>query len=160
MPSVRNALVVGGGIAGMTLGTALLRRGIRAEVVEINPAWSVLGIGISVQGATLRALEHALAGRTVDLVLSDMSPNISGIAVSDQARAMHLAELALEFAMKQLQPAGALLVKVFQGEGFDGFVKAMRGVFVQVRTHKPDASRKGSREVYLLGRGLKAVATN
>ena len=57
MPSVRNALVVGGGIAGMTLGTALLRRGIRAEVVEINPAWSVLGIGISVQGATLRALK-------------------------------------------------------------------------------------------------------
>ena len=57
MPSVRNALVVGGGIAGMTLGTAMLRRGIRAEVVEINPAWSVLGIGISVQGATLRALK-------------------------------------------------------------------------------------------------------
>jgi 23S rRNA (uridine2552-2'-O)-methyltransferase len=108
----------------------------------------------------LAAVEAALAGAKADLVLSDMAPNISGIALTDQLRLIGLTELALDFAAKHLKPQGNFLVKVFQGEGFDGFVKAMRGVFVQVRTHKPDASRKGSREVYLLGRGLKAVATN
>ncbi len=104
----------------------------------------------------LVALEHELAGVKADLVLSDMAPNISGIVPADQARLIGLVELALDFAAKHLKPQGNFLVKVFQGEGFDGFVKAMRSVFVQVQTRKPDASRKGSREVYLLGRGLKA----
>ena len=104
--------------------------------------------------AGLAQLEQALAGATADLVLSDMAPNISGIATADQSRLMGLAELALAFAARHLKPQGSFLVKVFHGAGFEDYVKTMRGVFAQVLTRKPDASRKGSREVYLLGRGL------
>lgn len=106
-------------------------------------------------GETLAELERLLAGKAVDLVLSDMAPNISGIASVDQARAVGLAELALDFAINHLKPQGNFLVKVFQGAGFEEFVKALRGHFVQVMTRKPEASRSRSNEVYLLGRGLK-----
>ena len=88
-------------------------------------------------------------------MLSDMAPNISGISLADQSRLIGLVELALDFAVNRLKPQGNFLVKVFQGVGFDEFVTAMRKAFAQVQTRKPDASRKGSREVYLLGRGLK-----
>jgi 23S rRNA (uridine2552-2'-O)-methyltransferase len=104
----------------------------------------------------LAAVERELAGAQADLVLSDMAPNISGVTTVDQSRLIGLVELALDFAAKHLKPQGNFLVKVFQGAGFDVYVKAMRDVFVQVQTRKPDASRKGSREVYLLGKGLKA----
>ena len=104
---------------------------------------------------TLAELERRLAGKAVDLVLSDMAPNISGIAGVDQARAVALAELALEFAINQLKPQGSFLVKIFQGAGFEEFVKALRGHFGQVLTRKPEASRSRSNEVYLLGKGLK-----
>jgi 23S rRNA (uridine2552-2'-O)-methyltransferase len=87
-----------------------------------------------------------------------MAPNISGIAQVDQARLVGLVELALDFAAKHLKPQGNFLVKIFHGAGFDEYVKAMRGVFRQVQTRKPDASRKGSREVYLLGKGLKETS--
>ena len=100
----------------------------------------------------LSALSQAIGGRRVSLVMSDMAPNISGIGPVDQTRAMYLAELALEFARGILGPGGALLVKVFQGEGFDAFVVEMRQSFAQVRTRKPKASRSRSREVYVLGR--------
>ena len=103
----------------------------------------------------LAALERELAGAKADLVLSDMAPNISGISLADQSRLIGLVELALDFAVNRLKPQGNFLVKVFQGVGFDEFVTAMRKAFAQVQTRKPDASRKGSREVYLLGRGLK-----
>jgi 23S rRNA (uridine2552-2'-O)-methyltransferase len=103
----------------------------------------------------LAAVERELAGAQADLVLSDMAPNISGVTTVDQSRLIGLVELALDFAAKHLKPQGYFLVKVFQGAGFDAYVKAMREVFVQVQTRKPDASRKGSREVYLLGKGLK-----
>ena len=83
--------------------------------------------------------------------LSDMSPNISGIAMSDQARAMHLAELALDFAVKHLKPGGNFLVKVFQGSGFQEFFKEMQARFEKVSTRKPEASRGRSNELYLLG---------
>jgi 23S rRNA (uridine2552-2'-O)-methyltransferase len=106
-------------------------------------------------GETLAELERLLAGKAVDLVLSDMAPNISGIASVDQARAVGLAELALDFAINHLKPQGNFLVKVFQGAGFEEFVKALRGHFGQVMTRKPEASRSRSNEVYLLGRGLK-----
>ncbi|HTD92111.1 MAG TPA: RlmE family RNA methyltransferase [Burkholderiales bacterium] len=105
----------------------------------------------------LTAVEQALAGAPVDLVLSDMAPNISGITLADQSRLMGLVELALDFSIKHLKPQGNFLVKVFHGGGFDAYVKAMRNAFSQVQTRKPDASRKGSREVYLLGKGLKRV---
>src|SRR5574340_1281069 len=106
-------------------------------------------------GATLAGLERLLAGRAVDLVLSDMAPNISGIASVDQARAMALAELALDFAVRHLKPQGNFLVKTFQGAGFEEFVKILRGRFGQVLIRKPEASRSRSSEVYLLAKGLK-----
>jgi 23S rRNA (uridine2552-2'-O)-methyltransferase len=103
----------------------------------------------------LDALLLALGGSKADLVISDLAPNISGIAVSDQARAMHLAELALEFAGQCLKPGGSLVVKVFQGVGFTEFLGAMRRAFAKVGSRKPEASRGRSSEMYLLGKGLK-----
>ena len=105
--------------------------------------------------SVLRQLEALLAGERVDLVLSDMAPNISGVPVSDQARIMHLAELGLDFCRQWLKPDGAFLVKVFQGYGYEDFVREMRQVFKSVATRKPDASRDRSAEVYLLGKALK-----
>ena len=96
-------------------------------------------------------LEERLGGRQAGLVISDMSPNISGIGMADQARAMELAELALDFSVQHLQPGGAFLVKVFQGSGFEGYVRLMRGYFARVVTRKPKASRERSSELYLLG---------
>jgi len=107
------------------------------------------------EDSALAELDTALSGKQVDLVLSDMAPNITGIIVSDQARVYALAELALDFAASHLAPDGALLIKVFQGAGFEQYVKAMRNVFRSVATRNPDASRERSRECYLLGRGLK-----
>ncbi len=104
---------------------------------------------------TLEAVENALEGRVVDLVLSDMAPNMSGIASVDQARAIGLAELALEFAQKHLKPQGCFLVKTFHGAGYEGLVNTLRRCFQQVNTRKPDASRTRSSEVYLLAKGLK-----
>ena len=102
--------------------------------------------------AVLHRLEEALAGRLVDLVLSDMAPNLSGIADSDQARMMHLAELTIDFARSHLKPGGDLLVKVFQGSGFMELRKAMTEMFESLNVRKPDASRDRSAEVYLLAR--------
>jgi 23S rRNA (uridine2552-2'-O)-methyltransferase len=101
-------------------------------------------------------LERLLGGQKVDLVLSDMAPNISGVPSSDQARAMGLAELALDFALKHLKPKGNFLVKTFQGAGFESFLKTMRSRFAAVAVRKPDASRSRSSEVYLVGKGLRA----
>lgn len=108
--------------------------------------------------AVLNTLLELLGGRGVDLVLSDMAPNISGVSSVDQARSIGLAELAMDFALKHLKPQGNFLVKVFQGEGFDALVAAMRRRFVQVLIRKPEASRSRSSEVYLVGKGLKAAA--
>jgi 23S rRNA (uridine2552-2'-O)-methyltransferase len=104
--------------------------------------------------ATLQALEQALGGEKVDLVLSDMAPNISGIGMVDQARAAHLAELALEFALKWLKPGGNFVVKAFQGEAYGELRAALRRHFRQVLTRKPAASRSRSSEMYLLAKGL------
>ena len=105
--------------------------------------------------AVLRQLEHALKGRAVDLVLSDMAPNISGVASTDQARTLHLVELALDFAVTYLIPGGTLLVKVFQGAGADDLRRQMRVFFESVVVRKPEASRDRSREFFLLARGRK-----
>ena len=96
-----------------------------------------------------------LGGRQLDLVISDMAPNISGIAASDQARHAHLCELALEFALDHLRPEGAFLVKAFQGSGFQAFHANLKKAFVQVSSRKPLASRERSPEMYLLARGLR-----
>lgn len=100
----------------------------------------------------LEAVLERLGGRQADLVISDMAPNMSGIRAVDQPRAMLLAELALDFARQVLRPGGKLLVKVFQGEGFDDFIRALRSAFRSVHTRKPDASRGRSREVYVVAR--------
>ena len=103
--------------------------------------------------AVLKQLEGLLQDKPVDLVISDMAPNICGIASADQARAMHLAELAMEFALEHLVSEGSFLVKVFQGAGFEDFYKLMRSRFAKVTTRKPKASRDRSSELYLLGSG-------
>jgi 23S rRNA (uridine2552-2'-O)-methyltransferase len=105
--------------------------------------------------ATLAELERMLGGQRADLVLSDMAPNLSGIASSDQARVLELAELALDFALKHMKPKGNFLVKTFQGTGFEDYLKILRSRFSAVAVRKPEASRDRSREVYLLGKGLK-----
>ena len=105
--------------------------------------------------ATLEAVESALAGRRVDLVLSDMAPNLSGIGSVDQARSVGLAELALDFALKHLKPQGNFLVKMFHGAGCEDYVATLRRCFSQVHVRKPDASRSRSSEVYLLAKGLR-----
>ena len=104
----------------------------------------------------LQALAKALDGRQVDLVLSDMAPNMSGIAVVDQARVMLLAELTLEFCGQHLKPGGDMLVKVFQGDGFMELRKALQEQFRTLQMRKPAASRNRSAEIYLLARGKKA----
>jgi 23S rRNA (uridine2552-2'-O)-methyltransferase len=104
---------------------------------------------------TLASIEEALAGHAVDLVLSDMAPNLSGIPSVDQARSIALGELALDFALNHLKPEGRLLVKMFHGAGYEGYVAALRRSFVQVHTRKPEASRSRSNEVYLVGKGLR-----
>jgi 23S rRNA (uridine2552-2'-O)-methyltransferase len=105
--------------------------------------------------AVLRRLEEALEGRKIDLVVSDLAPNISGVRVTDQARSMHLCELALDFAKTHLNPRGALLVKAFQGAGYPEFLAQMRRVFVSVASRKPGASRGESKEMYVLGKDLR-----
>jgi 23S rRNA (uridine2552-2'-O)-methyltransferase len=99
----------------------------------------------------LRLLEEKLAGKQIGIVISDMAPNISGIDLTDQARSIYLAELALEFAVQHLRPGGSFLVKVFQGVGFQEYVTAMRKHFGKVVSRKPKASRDRSSEVYMLG---------
>jgi len=131
-------------------------RVIALDLLEMDPMHGVDFIqGDFREESVLRILETMLAGAKVGLVLSDMAPNISGVVVSDQARVMHLAELGLDFSRNWLKPDGAFLVKVFQGYGYEDFVKEMRQVFNVVSTRKPDASRDRSPEVYLVGRGLK-----
>lgn len=103
----------------------------------------------------VESLERSLEGRPVDLVLSDMAPNLSGIGNIDQARMLELAELALEFALKHLKPQGNLLVKVFHGNSFDDFAKRVRRHFGKAVVRKPEASRSRSSEVYVLGLGFK-----
>ena len=107
--------------------------------------------------AVLAQLREALGGEPLDLVLSDMAPNMSGTA-ADQPRLMYLCELALDFAVQQLKPGGALVIKVFQGEGFDDFLKTLRSHFRQVASRKPKSSRRESRELYLVARGFVPTA--
>lgn len=101
----------------------------------------------------LALLENKLEGRQIGLVISDMAPNISGVNSADQARAMYLAELALEFASNHLMPGGSFVVKVFQGVGFEDYLKLMRSHFLKVVARKPKASRDRSSEQYLVGLG-------
>ncbi len=131
----------------------------RMVALDILPMDPIDGVSF-IQGdfreeAVLGQLQDFLEGSSVDLVISDMAPNVTGMAVVDQPRAMYLCELALEFARDCLKPGGGLLVKVFQGEGFDQYMRDLRATFNKVVTRKPKSSRPKSREVYLVATGFK-----
>ena len=132
-------------------------RVIALDLLPIDPIPRVEIIqGDFREAEPLALLNKVLAGRSLDLVVSDMAPNISGIASSDQARSMDLCELALEFARENLREDGAFLVKAFQGSGYPEFLGLMRRTFRTVLSRKPDASRGRSAEIYLLGKGFLA----
>ena len=105
----------------------------------------------------LEAVEKSIQGRKVDVVLSDMAPNMSGISVSDQARSMDLAEIARDFAQLHLQAEGVFMVKVFQGAGYDEYLRSIRKAFGKVVVRKPASSRGESAEQYIVARGLKPL---
>jgi 23S rRNA (uridine2552-2'-O)-methyltransferase len=129
-------------------------RVIAVDLLEMAPLPGVTVIGGDfTDEAVLREVERALGGERVDLVLSDMSPNLSGVAAVDQARSIHLCELALDFGLSHLRPGGTLLVKAFQGTGFPAFLQRLRASFERVASRKPGASRSRSSEMYLLARG-------
>lgn len=107
------------------------------------------------EDAILELLLESMQGKQADLVISDMAPNLSGMNAIDQPKAMYLVELALDLAEQVLKPGGDLLAKVFQGEGYEDYLKLLRSRFTKVLTRKPVASRARSREVYLLARGYK-----
>jgi 23S rRNA (uridine2552-2'-O)-methyltransferase len=122
------------------------------DILEMDPLPDVTFLqGDFREESVLAEFEKMLDGRTVDLVLSDMAPNMSGNAISDDGRMMYLAELALDFAQAHLRPGGNMLIKVFQGPSFMEYRAAMQKTFRAVQSRKPEASRDRSAEVYLLG---------
>lgn len=127
--------------------------------LDILPMDAIEGVSF-IQGdfredAVLEQFEALLDNRPLDLVICDMAPNMSGNAVTDQARSFYLYELALDFASQHLKPGGSFLVKVFQGAGYQEYTAAMRKIFASVQTRKPDASRNRSSEIYLLGKNKR-----
>ena len=132
---------------------------IALDILEMAPLrGAVLIRGDFSEESTLKLLEEQMGDRSIDLVVSDMAPNISGVGLVDQARSIHLAELALEFARARLKPGGDLLVKVFQGTGLDEFRRQLTASFASVAVRKPKASRDRSSEFYLLARGKRQVS--
>src|SRR5450755_2185133 len=139
-----------------------LGRSARIIALDIAPMAPIAGVQFLQadfrEAEGLEALAAGLAGRKVDLVVSDLAPNLSGVESADQARSVHLGELALEFAVQWLQPGVHLVGKAFQGEGFDEFQRTMQIHFGKVYVRKPKASRDRSREVYLVARGFSALS--
>ena len=137
-----------------------LAGGSKIVAIDLLPMQGLPGVQVirgdveSDEGFALIA--EALGGAPIDLVISDMSPNLSGIDVVDQARSIRLAELALDFAHMHLQPGGDLVVQVFQGAGLDAFQRAVRTDFTKVYLRKPEASRDRSREHYVVAKGRRA----
>jgi len=131
----------------------------RVIALDILPMEALPGVevlqGDFTEDATLKTLLDALGGRPVDLVISDMSPNISGVDIADKARAMYLAELAVDFAAQVLKPGGVFLMKVFQGSGFSELYKGIQEKFTRVASRKPKASRARSAEIYVLATGFR-----
>lgn len=147
---------------GAAVGT-LNGRIIGLDLLPMEPIEGVTFIqGDFREAEVLQKLEDALAtpeGQVrVDLVVSDMAPNLSGIESADAARIAHLIELAVEFAQNRMKPDGTLVVKLFHGSGYDQLVKLFRDTFKVVKPLKPKASRPGSSETFLIGRGLKRPA--
>ena len=124
---------------------------IALDLLEMDPLPGVTVIqGDFREDEALRRLDDVLDGRAIDVVISDMAPNVSGVAAVDQPRAMYLCELALEFCEDRLKPGGWFVSKVFHGEGFDEWMRAVKQRFGRAVTRKPKASRSNSREVYLV----------
>ncbi len=132
-------------------------RVIASDILEMPPIAGVDFLhGDFREDDVLSTLETMLDGDPVDLVLSDMAPNMSGVDQVDQARAMHLSELAMAFADDHLRTGGAFLIKLFQGVGFDDYVRDLRRRYAKVAIRKPAASRRRSNEVYALAQGKLA----
>ena len=131
----------------------------RVLASDILPMDTLAGVefiqGDFTEQSVFDSLLAAIADQPVDLVISDMAPNMSGVKDVDQPRSMYLCELALDMAGDVLRPGGGFVTKIFQGEGFDEYFRDMRQRFDKVITRKPSASRPRSREVYLLGRGFR-----
>lgn len=141
----------GGAAVGELDGTI-----IALDLLDFEPIEGVNFIqGDFREDSVLKQLEEALAGRPVDLVVSDMAPNLSGIASADAARIEHLVELAVDFSRQHLRPEGALVAKVFHGGGYDPLVQLFKQTFRVVKAHKPKSSRDKSAETFLVGLGLK-----
>ncbi len=130
---------------------------IASDILPMDPIEDVTFIqGDFTEQAVFDAIMLAVNNRPVDLVISDMAPNMSGVASIDQPSAMYLVELALDMARQTLKPNGLFVAKVFQGDGFDDYVKEVKTSFAQVLIRKPKASRPRSREVYIVGKGFRA----
>jgi 23S rRNA (uridine2552-2'-O)-methyltransferase len=130
---------------------------IALDLLEFEPVEGVAFLRGDFRDETVsQALSDKLAGRPVDVVLSDMAPNLSGIESSDAARITHLVELAVDFGLRHLRPDGALLCKTFHGSGYNEQVKLFKNTFRVVKPIKPKASRDKSAETFLVGLGLKA----
>jgi len=131
-------------------------RVLALDILEMPPLAGVDFLhGDFREQAVLSQFEAMLGGQPVDLVLSDMAPNKSGMDAVDQPRMMHLAELAMDFADNHLKPGGAFLIKLFQGVGSDDYIRELRRRYEKVTIRKPEASRKRSPEVYALGQGKR-----
>ncbi|MEZ5527331.1 MAG: 23S rRNA (uridine(2552)-2'-O)-methyltransferase RlmE [Gammaproteobacteria bacterium] len=129
---------------------------IASDILPMAPIPDVLFIeGDFTEQEVFDRIMSALDGRQADLVMSDMAPNISGVDAADQAASMYLVELALDMACQVLKPGANFLAKVFHGEGYEEYLKALRKHFDKVVVRKPGASRARSREVYVLGKGFK-----
>ena len=150
----RNKLAKGNRVDGGIDGTI-----IALDILPMEPIADVHFLqGDFREDSVLEQLEEIVAGRKVDLVVSDMAPNLSGVASADAARIEHLCDLALDFAQRHLKPEGALLVKCFHGSGYSQIVEKFKQQFKTVAPRKPKASRDKSSETFILGRGLKKPA--
>ena len=148
---VRERLVGPGGV--------LRGRAVALDLLPMEPIADIEFIqGDFREDSVLQQLESLLDGQAVDLVISDMAPNLSGVGVADAARMQHVCELALEFARNHLKPEGALIVKAFHGSGFSQTVQDYKKVFSRVVERKPKASRDKSAETFLVAKGLKPTA--
>lgn len=148
---VRRCLSPAGAAAGTLNGTL-----IALDILPMEPVEGVLFLqGDFRESETLAQLEQAMQGQKADVVVSDMAPNLSGIAASDAARIAHLVELAVDFACQHLKPEGALVAKVFHGGAYAPLVQLFKETFKVVKAIKPKASRDKSSETFLVGIGLK-----
>jgi len=129
---------------------------VACDILPMDPIAGVAFLqGDFREEAVLNALLTRIDGKNVDVVLSDMAPNMSGNGTVDQARSMYLIELALDMCQQVLKRNGSFVVKVFHGEGFDQYVQQVRTMFTQVRIRKPDSSRSRSSETYIVATGFK-----